>query len=166
MLLALGLGLALSGCKNGGDEVTPQDTNKDKRDQVTGVYHIKVTTPLGMIGDLETDMTVEKEGRNNLKGSSSATLPVIGTTVSIEVEVSEMKEFNEIDGKAVVGYYFKLPLREYDLIPGFNFMLAGSGKYGDGYDGVIWKSDTESYFAADVQNEGRKMFVTIESVDE
>ena len=161
MLTALAIGgLGIAGCEKGGDDGgngggnNGGDPPKDNRAQVTGTYHVHITHPL-TFAEPFTDIEIALDGRNNLIGSGSASMGILGD-MELEIPLTNLKEFTRIDEKTVTGYYFKVAENTY-RVAALTLVLAGSGQYeydGVAYDGYLWKNATESYIVGHIASDG------------
>lgn len=137
----------------------------DNRGKVAGTYPVKLTAT--MVGDLYADLVLTVEGENELKASGTAqvpSMPWIGE-ISVELILSELKEFDEQDGQAVTGYYFIINGQEFSVPILGDLMLSGVGTY-DGYDGKVYKNATDSFIGLKVASEDYVFILEVETVDE
>jgi hypothetical protein len=173
MFAALGLCLVMtSACeKNEGEPTTGNEQQLDplggdKRGNITGTYGVEFNCSLQSLSGVRTSARIEKSGRNNLRLSGS--INVSGVIIDFSSELSGLKEFNNVDGKAATGYYFKFdeqPLQ----VAGSMSQFKGNGAYDDGYDGMLYKMKDGSlnFFSIEIDNRpfGGELFINIESVE-
>ncbi len=158
MLMALGLGLALTGCEKGGNG---DGIPVDNRSNVVGSYPVKVTVPV--IGELTTNLAIVKQGDNDLKASAVVNVPGAGV-MNIALVLSELVEHNtKADPLPGYGYYFKVAEQQL-TIPGLEtaVSLKGTGKY-DGHDGRVYKATDDSFIALEIADASGTMTVKVET---
>jgi hypothetical protein len=162
MLAVLGLGLMLAtACEKGGDDNGNGGGNQeeefdpiggDKRDRVAGVYPVVVDTPVALLTGIPADITIAPVGRG-AELSASGSINVSGVVVGLTSTLTELKEFNNVDGRAATGYYFKIAEQSYS-IAGQLQLLKGTGAYEDGYDGMVYKmkDGSRAFFSMELSN--------------
>lgn len=140
-------------------------TTTDNRDAVVGTYPVKVTAPV--VGDLYTDLDLAKEGDADLKVSATVEIPTLdgaaaAAGMTIDLVLSELKEYDDEDGTAVAGYLFKIAEQSLDIM-GMPMTLSGTGAYEDGYDGKVYRNATDSFISLEIGDESGNITVKVET---
>ncbi len=155
MFIAIGLGLVSTGCNNDKGNETPVDN----RDKVVGTYPVKVEAPV--VGDLYTNLALTKTGESDLKASATAEIPAMGE-MTIDIVLSELKEYNDEGGETVTGYLFKVAEQGLSIM-GQTLSFKGTGAYAEGYDGKVYKNETESFISLEIGDATGVMKVQVET---
>lgn len=142
---ALCFGLLSTGC--GTEEGGGGNGNQtDNRDNVVGVYPVKVTVP--EVGDIYTGLSLDKEGDADLRASATVDIPDMDA-LTIDLVLSELKEYDDEDGAAVTGYLFRIEKQNLDIM-GVPMTLGGTGAYDEGYDGKVYKNGTDAFISLEI----------------
>jgi hypothetical protein len=139
----------------------------DNRDKVAGVYPVKITASLSMVGELFTDLHLELVGDNELRAYGTAEVPDMEWVgeISVEITLSDLKEFDEENGEAVTGYYFKIREHQFNLPVVNEITVTGTGEF-DGYDGKVYRNDTSASIALKVAQVEGTISLEVEPAEE
>lgn len=132
----------------------------DNRDDVVGTYPVKVTVG-GMVDmTLYTDLTLAKEGDEDLKGVASVAVPGF-SNININLVFSSIEEYEPESRALPTGYKFKIAEQNVDAF-GAPMKFKGAGLYGD-YDGKVQKTASDSEISFEIAGPGGSVTVKVES---
>ncbi len=155
MFIALGLGLVAAGCDKGGGK----NETTDNRDKVVGTYPVKVSVPAG--DDIYTVLTLAREGDGNLRASASVDMPD-ADALTIDLVLSELKEYGDEGGQAVTGYYFMIADQELTVMD-IPMTLGGTGAYTGGYDGKVYKGEAGAFISLEISDATGMVGIKVET---
>jgi hypothetical protein len=121
----------------------------DNRAALAGVYPVKLTTSITLLGDIYADLNLAVEGDKGFKAFGTA--DVAGIQTAVEVFLTELTEFDtDEEGNPVTGYYFNaVPGQVFEHILVGRKILIGMDLF-DGYTGKVYKGESGSYIYIEV----------------
>lgn len=157
----LAMGFVMAGCSSN-DDTTTETPPVDNRGDVVGTYPVKISVSGKMMQEeLYTNLTLAKEGDENLKASASVSVEEMGGDIDISLVLSSLKEYTPETRALPTGYSFKIAEQEISVVDS-KVALKGTGQY-DNYDGRVYKTGTESFISFELASAGDVVTVKIES---